>query len=62
MIFALINNGIVENRILAESKEDAEAVCAVVHPGYLVVHIDEALEPQPDHGWLYDGSNFSPPI
>jgi hypothetical protein len=60
MIFALIKDGIIENKIVAESQSEADTVCSVVHPGYQVVRIDEN-DPQPDIGWLFDGSAFSAP-
>lgn len=55
-IFALVNDGVVENRIVAET----EFILQISSQWQFVVRVDE-LEQQPDIGWTYDGSNFAPP-
>ena len=57
MIYALINNGFVENVIVADS-----SFISLINSNWQhCVQIDSA-DPMPAIGWSYDGSNFSPPV
>ena len=54
--FAVIKDGIVNNVIVAETKEIAETITNVV----CVEILDEPG--QPGIGWSYDGTLFSAPV
>ena len=54
--YAVIKDGIVENIIIADSKEIAENVTGLICVEYI-------NEPGAPHiGWSYDGISFSAPI
>lgn len=54
--YAVINNGLVVNTILAESKEIAEQC----NPGFTC--LEYTVENPASIGWTYDGTNFTAPI
>jgi hypothetical protein len=54
--FAVIDNGVVINTIVAESKETAELVTSKTC-------VEILFEPgQPCIGWTYDGAEFTAPV
>ena len=56
MIYALINNGIVENTIVAEP----DFISIIENDYEYIVQI--STDPgNPSIGWSYDGQNFHPP-
>jgi len=57
MVFALIQNGLVENVIVA----DANFISGISGQWQYCVRIDQ-LDPVPGIGWTYDGANFAPPV
>jgi len=54
--YAVIKDGIVNNVIVADTKEIAETVT-----GLTCVEI-EYVPGSPGIGWTYDGTNFSAPV
>jgi hypothetical protein len=57
MIYALINNNVVVNTIVAD-----EAFVQSIEEQYqYVVRIDQ-LVPKPGIDWSYDGANFTAPV
>lgn len=54
--YAVIKNGIVNNVIVADTKEIAETVT-----GLTCVEISDTPG-SPGIGWTYDGTNFSAPV
>lgn len=53
--FAVLNNNVVTNIIIADSKEIAEEVTGLVCAEY-------TQENPAGIGWTYDGTNFVPPV
>jgi hypothetical protein len=53
--FAVIENGVVTNVIIADTQEIAEAVT-----GLTSIEVEQ-VPGAPGIGWLYDGSEFSAP-
>lgn len=56
MIYAIINNNIIENVIVA----DADFAAMIANQHQYVLRVDN-LDPQPAIGWTYDGQNFIAP-
>lgn len=57
-VFAIVNNGVVENTVVADSAE----VCIEQHPGCEVIEFDQDGGIPISTGWLYNGTSFSNPI
>jgi hypothetical protein len=55
-LFAVIEEGIVTNVIIADTKEIAEQVTAKTCVEF------ENTPDQPSIGWAYDGTNFIQPV
>ena len=55
-IYALINAGVVENTIVA----DTNFISGIENNWDACVQID-GLDPMPGIGWTYDGTDFAPP-
>ena len=56
MIYAVINNNVIENVIIA----DEDFAQMIRQQNQYVLRVDN-LNPEPSIGWTYDGSTFSPP-
>ena len=55
IIFAIINNNLIENVIVCD-----QTFADAISGNQYVVRIDE-LDPVPAIGWSYDGTDFAPP-
>lgn len=53
--YAVVINGVVDNVIIADSKEIAEQVTGLICIEY------ENIPGAPGIGWTYDGNKFVPP-
>jgi hypothetical protein len=59
--FAIINGGLVDNIIVADSIEDATQIAFNSNQNVIAVEINN--EPNsPGIGWTYDGTTFEKPI
>lgn len=56
MIYALIKDGIVKNRIVA----DSDFIALIADKWDFCIQVS-GMDPEPQIGWLYDGSTFSEP-
>lgn len=54
--YAVIKNGIVDNIVIADTKEIAEEVTSLT-----CIEYENTID-APGIGWTYDGTNFSAPV
>lgn len=58
MLFAQINDNVIQNIIVL----DNSSMSSIFSAGFQYFIQVDILNPQPDVGWTYDGTTFSPPM